>query len=319
MKRLSGIAAVASCLALSAGAQAQVYPAKPVRVVVPAAPGGGLDQVARIFTTRLSESWGQQAVVENRAGANFIVGTESVARAAPDGYTLLFTSHGALTINPVAFSNLPYSPRDLAPIMLVYMTPSALIVNSALPVANVQELVAHLKANPGKLNHASNSASTMLASELFKAIARVDYQDINYKGGVLAAAATAAGEVQFCIVDLGSATSQVRGGRARLLALTTPQRSKLRPDTPTMAEAGVPGYSYTGMGALLAPVKTSPDIVNRVNAEMAKVLAQPDVAAKIEAAGGEVFASSVADAGRLLREELERWTQLVKERNLKFP
>ncbi len=305
--------------ALPALAFAQAYPSKPVKFIVPAAPGGGLDQVARIFTQRLSETWGQQAVVENRAGANFIVGTEAVAKSAPDGYTLLFTSHGAITINPVAFSNLPYNVRDLAPVMLVYITPSALIVNSALPVNSVQELVAHLRANPGKLNHASNSASTMLASELFKSLAKVDYQDINYKGGVLAAAATAAGETQFCIADLGSTIPQVRGGRARLLALTTPQRSKLRPETPTIAESGLPGYAYTGMGALLAPAKTPTEIINRVNGEMAKVLAQPDVAAKIENAGGEVFASSVPEAGRLLREELERWTALVKERNIRFP
>jgi tripartite-type tricarboxylate transporter receptor subunit TctC len=309
-------AALALCMA---PAVAQIYPSKPVRVIVPAAPGGGLDLVGRIFSARLSEIWGQQAIVENRAGANFIVGTEAVSKAAPDGYTLLFTSHAAFTINPVVYSTLPYRVSDFAPVMLVYITPSALLVHSAVPANNVQELVAHLRANPGKLNHASNSASTQLASELFKAIAKVDYADINYKGGVLAASATAAGETQLCIVDMGSATAQVKSGRAKLLAVTTPQRSKLRPDVPTIAESGVPGYAYTGMTALAAPAKTPPDIIARVSADMKRALSAPEAVAKIEAVGGEVFASSPEEAARLLREELDRWTQLVRDRNIRFP
>ena len=312
-------AALALCMAPAVPhSMARIYPSKPVRVIVPAAPGGGLDLVGRIFSARLSEIWGQQAIVENRAGANFIVGTEAVSKAAPDGYTLLFTSHAAFTINPVVYSGLPYRVSDFTPIMLVYITPSALLVNSAVPANNVQELVAHLRANPGKLNHASNSASTQLASELFKAIAKVDYADINYKGGVLAASATAAGETQLCIVDMGSATAQVKSGRAKLLAVTTPQRSKLRPDVPTIAESGVPGYAYTGMTALAAPAKTPSDIIARVSADMRRALSVPEAVAKIEAVGGEVFASSPEDAARLLREELDRWTQLVRERNIRF-
>ncbi len=318
MIRVLTFAAIAACTLVQSGALAQAYPDKPVRFIVPAAPGGGLDLVARIFTARLSDTWGQQAVVENRAGANFIVGTDAVAKSAPDGYTLLFTSHAALTINPVTYAKLPYSTRDLTPVMMVYVSPSALLVNSALPIHSVQDLIAHIRANPGKLNHASNSASTILASELLKSITRVDYADINYKGGVLAAASTAAGETQFCIVDMGSATAPVKGGRVRLLAVTTPQRSKRYPNVPTIAESGVPGYAYTAMTALLAPANTPPEIVARINAAMKRVLGEPETIAKIEGVGGEVLANSPEDAARILREELERWERLVKERGLKF-
>ncbi len=298
---------------------AQSYPVKPVRVIVPAAPGGGLDLTARAFTPRLAEIFGQNVVIENRAGANFILGTEAVAKATPDGYTLLYTSHAALTINPVTYAKLPYSTQDLAPITIVYITPSALLVNAALPIKSVQDLVAQLRANPGKFNHGSNSASTMLASELLKSIAKVDYQDINYKGGVLAAAATAAGEIQFCIVDMGSATAPIKSGRVRLVAVTTPQRSKLTPDTPTLAESGVPGYAYTGMTVLLAPAKTPTEIVARTNAIMKKVLSEPEIISKLETYGGEAQSSNSAEeASRVLREELERWEKLVKDRGLKF-
>ena len=208
--------------------------------------------------------------------------------------------------------------QDLAPITIVYVTPSALLVNAALPIKSVQDLIAQLRANPGRFNHGSNSASTILASELLKSIAKVEFQDINYKGGVLAAAATAAGEIQFCIVDMGSATAPVKAGRVRLLAVTTPQRSKLSPDVPTVAEQGVPGYAYTGMTAMLAPARTPPEIIARANAAMKRVLSEPETSAKIESVGGEVLASSPEETGRILREELERWEKLVKERGLKF-
>ncbi|MFM9971487.1 MAG: Bug family tripartite tricarboxylate transporter substrate binding protein [Burkholderiales bacterium] len=313
------IAVTITLSAASTHSLAQSYPVKPVRVIVPAAPGGGLDLTARAFTPRLAEIFGQNVVIENRAGANFILGTEAVAKATPDGYTLLYTSHAALTINPVTYAKLPYATQDLAPISVVYITPSALLVHAALQIKTVQDLVAQLRANPGKFNHGSNSASTILASELLKSIAKVDYQDINYKGGVLAAAATAAGEIQFCIVDMGSATAPIKSGRVRMIAVTTPQRSKLTPDTPTVAESGVPGYAYTGMTVLLAPAKTPPEIVGRTNAIMKKLLAEAEIISKLETYGGEAQSSnSPEDAVRVLREELERWERLVKERGLKF-
>jgi tripartite-type tricarboxylate transporter receptor subunit TctC len=300
-------------------ALAQAYPTKPVRIVVPAAPGGGLDLVARNVNGRLSQMWGQQVIVENKPGANFIVGTDSVAKSAPDGYTLLVVSYGAITVNPLAYPDLPYNPeRDLTPIMLMTNGPFVLLVNNAVPAATLPEFVAHLQANPGKLNHASNSASTILASELFKSLAKVSYVDVNYKGGILAAASTSAGETQFAIVDSGSAGNAMRGGLARALAVTPSKRFKLLPNLPTFAEAGVPGYSASAWVVLLAPAKTPADIIAKVSNDVRAVLATPEVAARIEGIGNEVVASSPEETARVLRADAEQWSRLVKERNIRL-
>ncbi|MSQ70570.1 MAG: tripartite tricarboxylate transporter substrate binding protein [Betaproteobacteria bacterium] len=317
----TGLIAVAmlTAVAMAPAALAQAYPTRPVRLVVPAAPGGGLDLAARTVSSKLAEIWGQQVIVENRPGANFIVGTESVTKATPDGYTLLLVSSGALTINPVAYPNLPYSPqRDLAPIILLSSNPFALLVNNAVPAQTLPEFISLLRANPGKLNHASNSATTILASELFKSLAKVDYADINYKGGVLAAAATAAGETHFCLVDMGSATAPLKGGRARALAVTTPKRYKLQPDLPTMAEAGVPGYASSAWVVILAPGKTPPEIIAKANADLQRIIAMPDIIARLEGFGSEVVGGTPEEASRLLRADEEQWARLVKERNIRF-
>jgi tripartite-type tricarboxylate transporter receptor subunit TctC len=304
---------------LVCGAALAQYPEKPVRLVVPAAPGGGLDLIARVLAAKMTEIWGRQMVVENRPGANFIVGTDAVAKSAPDGYTLLLTSSGALTVNPVLYSNLPYNPeRDLAPVMLATSNPFALLVNAKLPAATLPEFIAYLRANPGKLNHASNSATTILSSELFKQHAKVEYADINYKGGVLAAAATANGETDFCFVDMGSATMHIKEGtRTRFLAVTTAARYKLQPQVPTIAES-LPGYSSTAWVVILAPAKTPVDIVNKLNADLKRALADPAIIARAEQIGSEVLASSPEDAVRLLSEDLARWSKLTRERSIKL-
>ncbi len=303
---------------LPLAALAQSYPLKTVRVIVPAAPGGGLDLIARNFTQKLPQFWGQQAVVENRAGANFIVGTDAVAKSPPDGYTLLLVSSSALTINPLAYANLPYQASDLAPITPVTSGVFVMISNMGIPAANVPEFLAHLRAHPGKLNHASNSASTLLASEMFKWMAKVDYADINYKGGALAAASTAAGETQFAIVDMGSATTYLKSSRVRALAVTSGQRRKLQPDIPTLAESGLSGFNVTALTLVMAPAKTPADLIARINGDLLRILAMPDVIARIEANGSEVAASSPEDASRMLRMETEQWARLVRERNIKL-
>lgn len=300
-------------------AAAQSWPTKPVRIIVPAAPGGGIDLAARSFGDKLSELWGQRILVENRPGANFVIGSDAAAKSAPDGYTLLLTSYGAITVNPIAYPNLPYNPqRDLAPIMLVSTAPFVLIVNKSVPANSLQEFVAHLRANPGKLNHASNSASTILASELFKSLAKVEYEDINYKGGILAAQSAAAGDTQFALVDLGSATTYMNGGRVRALAVSTAQRFKTHRDIPTFSESGVPGYAVDAWIVLLAPAKTPPDIIAKINADLRRVLAMPEVVGRIESIGNEVIASSAEEAARVLELDAEKWKQLVKERNIKL-
>jgi tripartite-type tricarboxylate transporter receptor subunit TctC len=297
----------------------QGYPERPVRMIVPAAPGGGLDLIARVISGKLTEPWGRQVVVENRPGANFIVGTDAAAKSAPDGYTLLLVSSGALTVNPVVYSNLPYNPeRDLTPVMIATSNPFVLLVNNNVQAKNLPEFLSLLRANPGKLNHASNSATTILSSELLKALAKVEYADINYKGGVLAAAATASGETEFCIVDMGSATAPVKGGRVRALAVTTAQRYKLQPEVPTIAESGVPGYASAAWVVILAPAKTPAEIIAKVNADLKQVLNTPEVTARAEGLGSEVLATTPEEASRMLRADLEQWARLTRERNIKL-
>src|SRR2546423_1904302 len=297
----------------------QAYPERPVRMIVPAAPGGGLDLIARVISGKLTELWSRQVVVENRPGANFIVGTDAAAKSAPDGYTLLLVSSGALTVNPVVYSNLPYNPeRDLTPVMIATSNPFVLLVNNNVQAKNLPEFLSLLRANPGRLNHASNSATTILSSELLKALAKVEYADINYKGGVLAAAATASGETEFCIVDMGSATAPMKGGRVRALAVTTAQRYKLQPEVPTIAESGVPGYASAAWVVILAPAKTPADIVAKVNADLKQVLHTSEVTARAEGLGSEVLATTPEEASRMLRDDLEQWARLTRERNIKL-
>ena len=299
-------------------ANAQSYPAKPVRIVVPAVAGGGLDVMTRFLSPKLTEYWNQPVVVENRPGANFIVGTDAVAKAAPDGYTLLIVSTGALTVAPAVYLDLPYNvQRDLAPITLAASNPFVLVVNSALPVNSVQEFIAHLRANPGKLNHATNSSATLiLASELLKSLAKVDYTDVNYKGAPQAVLSTVTGESHFCLIDYGSAVAAIRGGRVRPIAMTSPQRNRLQPNLPAIAE-GVPGYASLAWIVALAPAKTSPEIIARLNADIVRALAVPEITQRFESVGAEVLASSPEEAVQVLRADTEKWSRLVKERNIR--
>jgi len=298
---------------------AENYPNRIVRLVVPAAAGGGLDVLARVMAHRASEALQQHIVIENKPGANFTIGMDAVAKSPPDGYTLLFTSSAGLTINPLVFSNLPLVPlKDLTPVTITTSNPFLLIVNRSVPVTNVKEFVEYLKKNPGKLNHASNSATTMLVSELFKVLAGVDYVDVNFRGGAPAIMSTEAGTTEFCFVDVASATAAMSSERLRVLAITTTERYPLRPTIPTLAESGVPGYSATAPGVILVPTGTPAEIVSTINAAFRKALAMPDVVEKIHAAGNEIVGNSPQDARKILDAEASQWTKLVKERNIKF-
>ncbi len=299
-------------------AQAQNYPVRSVRLIVTTAPGGGLDLMARVMAGKLTELWGQPVVVENRPGAGFVIGTDAVAKASPDGYTVGFTSSAALTINPVTLPSLPYRLEDLIPVTLTTANPFVLTVNSNVPANTVQELLTHLRANPGKLNHASNSASTLLASALFKALANVDYIDVSYKAAAPAMTSTTAGETELCFIDMATSSAAVKTGRVRALAVTTAQRYKLATQIPTLAEAGVPGYSMSAWGVLMAPAGTPADIVAKINTDIRRALALPDVVSRIEAVGNEVIGTSTEDAIRLLKLDAEKWAKLVKERNIRF-
>lgn len=300
-------------------AQAETYPTRPVKIVVPAAAGGALDVISRLMAQKASEILKQQVYIENKPGANWIIGMDAVAKSAPDGYTLLFVASSGLTINPYVFAKMPLDPlRDLTPVTISTNTPFVLLVNPSVPAKTLAEFIAYLRANPGKLNHASNSSTTMLVSELLKAQAHVDYVDVNYRGASKAMVATMAGTTQFCFVDLGSGSSAIEGKTLRPLGLTSLTRYKLKPELPTMAEQGLPGYSATASTVLLAPAKTPHEIVQKLSAVFQQALASPEVTAKLTSMGQVVAGTSPEQAAQALVPEAEQWKKLIKERHIQF-
>jgi tripartite-type tricarboxylate transporter receptor subunit TctC len=289
-----------------------------VRIVVPASAGGALDVVARLLAIKIGEIWNQQLYVENKPGANWIIGMDAVAKSAPDGYTLLFVASSGLTINPYVF-NMPLDPlRDLTLVAPVTHAPFVLLVNNDVPAKTLPELIAHLKSHPGKLNHASNSATTILNSELLKARAGVSYVDINYRGASQAIVATQGGSTQFCFVDLGSGIPAIQGGTLRALGLTSPKRYELAPDIPTIAEQGLPGYSTSSTTLLLAPANIPRDIVEKLAAAVEQGRQSPDVKQKLNAIGQAVSTEGLDESSAALRAEAQQWKQLIAERGIKF-
>jgi tripartite-type tricarboxylate transporter receptor subunit TctC len=305
--------------AIPAPAGAETYPNRPIRIVVPAAAGGALDVIARLLAQKVGEIWKQQLYVDNRPGANWIIGMDAVAKSPPDGYTLLFVASSGLTVNPFVFANMPLDPlTELAPIIVATHTPFVLLLGPTVPAKTVSEFIAYLRANPGKLNHASNSATTMLASELFKMRAKVDYVDVNYRGASQAIVALQSGTTEFCFVDLGSATAAIEGKTLRPLALTSPTRYELAPDIPALAEQGLPGYAVTSMTLLLAPANTPADILDKLNGVVQQALQAPDVVGKLRAIGQAVSGGSRAQAAAAVRDEAQQWKQLIAERHIQL-
>ena len=306
----------ASLVALAA--YAQDYPNRPIRMVVPYPPAGGTDIVARIVAEPLSAVLGQPVIIENRGGAAGNIGTDIVAKSAPDGYTILFTlsSH---TINPKLYEKLPFDvEKDFVPISLAAMIPQILVVNPAVPVTNVQELIALAKAKPGKLNFASVGTGSPghIAGELFKLKTGVDIVHVPYKGGGPAVSDTLGGQVQLLFVSIPAALQYVKAGRLRALAVTSAKRSASAPEIPTIAESGVDCIVDSWYGAL-APAKTPPAIVAKLQAAFAKVLQMPDVKEKLFLQGAEATSSTSAEFDRLIRDELKQWEYVIREAKIK--
>ncbi len=312
---------IAIALIVSAGgAGAQGYPSKPVRLIVPFAPGGGSDYVARIVGQKFLEAFGQPLVIDNRGGAGGAIGTELAAKSAPDGYTLLLGSAGPLTIQPGLSARLPYdSVKDLAPITLVSTVPYVMVVHPSLPVKNVRELVALARAKPGQLNFGSpgNGTTTHLATELFKVVAKMDAVHVPYKGVAPAVPDLLAGQTQFMSGDLSTLMPQVKAGRLRALAVTAATRSPLAPELPTVAESGLPGYEAIGWFAILAPGATPRELVTRLNAAIVKGITDADAREKLAALGGDVVANTPAEFAARIRDDLEKWSKLIKAIGLK--
>jgi tripartite-type tricarboxylate transporter receptor subunit TctC len=311
----------AAVLAVAAtSAQAQDYPSKPIRFIVPYPPGGGTDIIARIVQEPLTKALGQTIVIENRGGAGGALGTAEAAKAAPDGYTLLFTlsSH---TINPALYK-LPFdTERDFASVSLVASLPQLLAANPAVPVSNVQQMIAAAKADPGKYAFASvgNGSPSHIAGELLKLKTGIDIVHVPYKGGGPAVADTLGGQVPYLFVSIPAAMSHVRSGKLKPLAVTTLKRSPAAPDVPTMAEAaGIPDYEVDSWYAVFAPAGTPPAIVERVQQAIAKAVQQPEVRQKLLEQGADAVGSTPAELDRVVRSELKKWDQVVRDAKIKL-
>ncbi|MDP3159744.1 MAG: tripartite tricarboxylate transporter substrate binding protein [Reyranella sp.] len=264
---------------LAAPAVADDYPSRSIRLIVPYAPGGGADSVARIVAKRVSESIGQPIVIENRGGAGSIVGTDMVAKAAPDGYTLLLGQSGPISINPAVYKTLPYDPvKDFAPITMTTAYPYILVVNSELPAKTLQEFVALAKSKPGAMNYGSTGvgAANHLVAELFNSKAGLQMTHIPYRGTALAVGDLLGGQLSVVFGDPISVLPHIRSGKLRALAVTSLERSPVAPEVPTVAESGYPGFEALAWHGILAPAKTPPEIVKKLNAEIAKALADPE-------------------------------------------
>lgn len=296
---------------------AQNYPAKPVRVVVPFPPGGPTDIVTRLMAPKMAEALGQQVVVENRGGAGGAIGTEMVAKAAPDGYTLVMGTIGGLAVAKSLNPKLGYDTlRDLAPITQSVTVTSVLVVHPSVPAKNVRELLA--LAKKGKLNYGSsgNGTITHLAGELLKLMAKVDITHVAYKGGAPALVALVSGEVDMSYENSLIITPHIKSGKVRGLAVTSAKRSALLPELPTIGET-LKGYSASGWYGLLAPAGTPRPVITRLHAEAVKALRAPDVVEKLSGQGAEPVASSPEEFTAFIRSETEKWANLVKTANMR--
>ncbi|MBI3041581.1 MAG: tripartite tricarboxylate transporter substrate binding protein [Betaproteobacteria bacterium] len=313
-----------ACCAILAGlaslaAFAQNYPVRPIRLIVPYPPGGPTDFVGRLVGQKLTEAWGQQVVVENRAGAASAIGTEVAARAAADGYTLLLGTSAGFCINPARGGKLPYDPeRDFAPVTLLVINPQILVVHPSLPVRSIKELVALAKRRPAQLNYASvgNASPQHLGMEMLKRMAGIDMVHVPYKGTAPAVTDILAGNVSLMFNSMPSVLPQVHAGKLRGIAVGSAKRSPAAPDIPTVAEAGVPGFEYVTWYGLFAPAGTPRDIVAKLNAQVVKILSQPEMSRRLASQGAEPAANTPEQLARYRRAEFERWRKLIVEMKL---
>jgi tripartite-type tricarboxylate transporter receptor subunit TctC len=312
---------VLAILLLVGSAHAQSYPARPVRVMVGFAPGGPNDIIARAYSVRLGESLGQPFVVENRTGAAGNLAAEAVARAAPDGYTLMLGSTGTNAVNPSLYAGLPFDPvRDLAPVAIVATSPSALAVHPKVAAQNVRELVALARAQPGRLTYASagSGSSQHLSAELFKQAAGVDIVHVPYKGAAPGITDLLAGQVDMSFAPVANVVPYAKSGKLRLLAVTGASRSEFAPGVPTVAESGLPGFDVVTWYGVFATAGTPSGVLERLNAELRKIAQAPQLKDQLAGLGIDAAASaSLAEARAYRDAEVERWGKLVRALGVK--
>lgn len=302
-----------AALALTAFASpaiAQEYPARPIKIVVPYAPGGGADTVARIVAKKVSENIGQSIVIENKGGAGSIVGTEQVAKAEPDGYTLLLGQSGPISINPAVYKSLPYDPvKDFAPVSMTTAYPYILVVNANMPARTLQEFVALAKGKPGSLNYGSTGvgAANHLVAELFNDKAGLKMTHVPYRGTALAVGDLVSGQLDVVFGDPISVLPQIKSGKLRALAVTSADRSPVAPEIPTVAESGYPGFEALAWHGILAPAKTPPAIVSKLNAEIAKALADPATRELLAKQAMQPVGDSPAQFAAFIGKDIATW------------
>lgn len=312
MKYLLALAML--CAVSPAGAQT-AYPSKPIRFVVPFTPGGSGDIFARPIAQKMSESMGQQVIVENRPGSGGVLGSEVVAKAAPDGYTMMMGLTANVAVNPALYAKLPYDPlRDFAPVTLVASAPYVLLVPVSLPAHNVKELIALARSKPGELAYVSLGSGSMghLSGEMLASMAGVKLLHVPYKTLGQAIPDLISGQVQLLFLGIASAQSQVKSGKLRAIAVSGAKRSPVLPQLPTVAEAGVKGFDLTGWYGVFVPAGTPQDIIARLHSEIVKALALPDVRQRLSGEGAELVGNSPGEFDKFVRSELVKWAKVVK-------
>jgi len=317
---LAGALCMVTALMFQGTTAAQAYPARPIRFIVPFAPGGSTDLVARILAQRMSETLGQPVVVDNRGGAGGVIGAELAARAPADGYTIVLGSPGPLTINP-NLQRVPYDTlRDFSPITLATISPFTLVLHPSVPAQSVKELVALAKAKPGQLNYGSagNGSVGHFSTEQFKALAGVDLVHVPYKGAGPAVTDLIGGRLQLMFENLPTILPHVRAGRLRMLAVGTKARSALAPEYATIHESGVPGYESSTAFGVLAPARTPAPVVGRLNQEIVKILHSADIKERMAAQGLEAVGGTPQQYSQHLKEELAKYGRIVKAAGIKL-
>jgi tripartite-type tricarboxylate transporter receptor subunit TctC len=312
------LAVLLACGSSDAYAQS-AYPNKPVRLIVPFAPGGSNDIIARIIGHKFAESMAQQVIIDNRGGASGIIGTDIAAKAAPDGYTVLMMSL-TLAVNPSLYKKLPYdTDKDLLPVSLVASAPLILVVHPSLPVKSLKEFIVHAKANPGKFNFGSGGPGTTphLAGEMLKRMAGLQMTHVPYKGGGPALADLVGGQLQLMLENIPSTLPHVKSGKLRVLAVSGLARSVLVPDVPTLDEAGLKGYEIVGWNGLFLPAATPQVIVTRLHAETVKALALPDIRERLTGMGAEGVGNTPAQFAMFVTSEIRKWAQVVRDAGLR--
>jgi len=319
-KIFRGLAAIAALSLTAASADAQSFPTKPVRILVPYAAGGAVDVLARTLGQSLSKSWGQQPVIENRPGAGGIIASQALTQSAPDGYTLILVASGH-PLNQFFYPKLPYDTfKDFTAISEIAYSPLAIVVSKDSPMKNLGDLLATAREKPGSLSYgmSGNGTSAHLAGELLNYMAKVKIQSIPYKGGAPALTAVISGEIPISVNPLPEVVGQLEGNAVRALAVTTAQRSKALPDVPTIAEAGVAGYDASVWWGVLGPAGMAPDVVAKIHADLAAALKDPVVLTALGKMGATPVGSSPADFDAFMRAEAKKWEPVLKEADIKM-